>query len=84
MCFQESVEPLDSKQWMMIGGGVIGKYCNSQNPVLILANQEADKKVVTKDLNLKEGDVIQFKVRNVSVYRFPGDFQCETPFIIAY
>lgn len=47
---------------MSVAGGVIGKYCNSRNPVLILANQEADKKVITKDLNLQVGDVIQFKV----------------------
>jgi len=48
--------------WHTATGGVIGKYCNSRNPVLILANQEADKRVVTKDLRLKVGDVIQFKV----------------------
>ena len=47
---------------MTVAGGVIGKYCNSQNPVLILANQDADKKVITKDLKLNVGDVIQFKV----------------------
>ncbi|WAR26097.1 RELN-like protein [Mya arenaria] len=56
-----SVEPLDSGVWQTATGGVIGKYCNSRNPVLILANQESDKRVVTKDLNLKVGDVIQFK-----------------------
>ncbi|XP_060574508.1 reelin-like isoform X2 [Ruditapes philippinarum] len=60
--FNGSTEPLDSNMWMTVAGGVIGKYCNSQNPVLILANRDSDKKVITKDLNLQVGDVIQFKI----------------------
>ncbi|XP_052779173.1 reelin-like isoform X2 [Mya arenaria] len=78
--FNGSVEPLDSGVWQTATGGVIGKYCNSRNPVLILANQESDKRVVTKDLNLKVGDVIQFKI-NVGC---TNQFRWDHPVMLQY
>ncbi|XP_045165547.2 reelin-like [Mercenaria mercenaria] len=78
--FNDSVEALDSDVWMTIAGGVIGKYCNSRNPVLILANQEADKKVITKDLKLQVGDVIQFKI-NVGC---SNQFRWDHPVFLQY
>ena len=48
--------------WFSTADGVIGKYCNSGNPTLIMANQDHAKYVSTKDLTLQPGDVIQFKV----------------------
>ena len=61
--FQRSVEALDSGAWLSAAGAVIGKYCNSRDPVLILANLESDKMIITKGLqHLQPGDVIQFKV----------------------
>ena len=64
------MDPLHSGVWLTTADGVIGKYCNSGNPTLIMANQEHDKFVLTKDLVLQPGDVIQFKVRvNVNTVR---------------
>ena len=56
------MDPLDSGLWLTTSDGMIGKYCNSGNPTLIMANQQHDKFIVTKDLVLQPGDVIQFKV----------------------
>ncbi|KAL4226959.1 hypothetical protein ACF0H5_014936 [Mactra antiquata] len=78
--FNNSVEPMDSELWLMTAGGVIGKYCNSRNPVLILANQESDKRVVTKDLKLQKGDVIQFKI-NVGC---SNQFRWDHPVFLQY
>ncbi|KAL3853203.1 hypothetical protein ACJMK2_016762, partial [Sinanodonta woodiana] len=60
--FDNSADPQDSGVWSITSDGVIGKYCQSGNPTLILANQEADKIVMTKDLRLQPGDIIQFKI----------------------
>ena len=56
------MDPLDSGVWFSTADGVIGKYCNSGNPTLIMANQDHAKYVSTKDLILQPGDVIQFRV----------------------
>ena len=61
--FQTYPDPLESGNWMTVTDGVIGKYCQQSNPGLVLSNQPNDKMVVTKDLDLAEGHVIQFKVR---------------------
>ena len=53
---------MTSGEWLTITEGVLGKYCQARDPALILANQENDKYVITKDLDLQAGDVIQFKV----------------------
>ena len=58
---------MTSGEWLTITEGVLGKYCQARDPALILANQENDKYVITKDLDLQAGDVIQFKVNTCIV-----------------
>ena len=62
---QSVTEPLESGQWRTVTEGVIGKYCQSYSPSLIVGNQFSDKYIISKDLDLSPGDVIQFKVRVV-------------------
>ena len=62
---QSVTEPLESGQWRTVTEGVIGKYCQSYSPSLIIGNQFSDKYIISKDLDLSPGDVIQFKVRVV-------------------
>ncbi|KAL8563520.1 hypothetical protein ACOMHN_064345 [Nucella lapillus] len=60
--FDTSSDPLESGQWRTVTDGVVGKYCQSHSPSLILGNQPSDKYVVSKDLHLSPGDIIQFKI----------------------
>ena len=59
---QDHEDPVNSGKWLTITEGVRGKYCQAKDYTLILANQQNDKSVVTKDLQLQQGDVIQFRV----------------------
>ena len=53
---------MQSDQWRMVTEGIVGKYCGSTNPSLVMGNQVNDKFAVTHDVNLKPGDIIQFWV----------------------
>lgn len=60
--FQTQLNAIDNGVWSTITEGILGKYCQNRDRALILANQQNDKYVVTKDLALETGDVIQFRV----------------------
>ncbi|GAB1600886.1 reelin [Argonauta hians] len=66
--------------WLTVTDGVNGMFCESNTSALILANQENDKLVITKDMNLKEGDTIQFKI-NVDCNK---KFQWDHPVLFQY
>lgn len=65
--FQTGVDPLHSGQWRTVTEGAVGKYCQSKSPSLILGNQHNDKYVISKDLELSPGDVLQFKVMEIGI-----------------
>lgn len=65
--FQNQLNAIDNGVWSTITEGILGKYCQNRDRALILANQQNDKYVVTKDLALETDDVIQFRV---SVWNF--------------
>lgn len=60
--FESSVDPLDSGQWRTVTEGVVSKYCQSHSPSVIVGNQFNDKYIITKDLDISPGDIIQFKI----------------------
>lgn len=60
--FNTQLNAIDNGVWSTITEGILGKYCQNRDRALILANQQNDKYVVTKDLALETGDVIQFRV----------------------
>lgn len=60
--FQNQLNAIDNGVWSTITEGILGKYCQNRDRALILANQQNDKYVVTKDLALETDDVIQFRV----------------------
>lgn len=60
--FQTQLNAIDNGVWSTITEGILGKYCQNRDRALILANQQNDKYVVTKDLALETDDVIQFRV----------------------
>ncbi len=49
--------------WQMISEGMYMPYCGSDTATLMFSSQNQEKMAVTKDLNITEGDVIQFRVR---------------------
>lgn len=65
--FQTQLNAIDNGVWSTITEGILGKYCQNRDRALILANQQNDKYVVTKDLALETDDVIQFRA---SVWHF--------------
>lgn len=60
--FQTQLNAIDNGVWSTITEGILGKHCQNRDRALILANQQNDKYVVTKDLALETDDVIQFRV----------------------
>lgn len=78
--FNEHLDVLDSNVWSTVTEGVLGKYCQARDPALILANQENDKFAITKDLDLKAGDVIQFRI-NVGCSNL---FRLDHPVLLQY
>ncbi|KAL5013759.1 hypothetical protein ScPMuIL_008029 [Solemya velum] len=78
--FDNFVDPLDSGQWMTVTEGVLGKFCQTLDPTLVLGNQKNDKHIITKDLNLQPTDVIQFKI-NVEC---SGLFRWDHPVSLQY
>lgn len=66
--------------WLLVTDGINGKYCESDSGALILSNQENDKYVMTKDLELKAGDTIQFMI-NVDCQK---KFRWDHPVMLQY
>ncbi|XP_064633067.1 reelin-like [Lineus longissimus] len=52
----------DNKLWMTVTEGMLSPYCQSPGKALVLSNQQTTKMALTRDLLLKDGDVIQFKI----------------------
>ncbi|VDI77295.1 reelin [Mytilus galloprovincialis] len=78
--FNNHADPVKSGKWLTITEGVRGKYCQARDYTLILANQQNDKSVVTKDLRLQTGDVIQFRI-NVGC---STQFRLDHPVMLQY
>ncbi|KAK3103287.1 hypothetical protein FSP39_018199 [Pinctada imbricata] len=78
--FNDHADVMDSGMWLIVTEGVRGKYCQARDPALILANQENNKYVITKDLDLEAGDVIQFKI-NVGC---SNQFRLDHPVLLQY
>ncbi|ESO91434.1 hypothetical protein LOTGIDRAFT_228850 [Lottia gigantea] len=72
--FDASPDPFDSGQWLMVTEGINSKYCQSSMPVMVLGNQFNDKYAITKDLQLKMGDIIQFKINVGCGHRFRWNY----------
>eukprot|EP00058_Branchiostoma_floridae_P011776 XP_002597264.1 hypothetical protein BRAFLDRAFT_66399 [Branchiostoma floridae] len=50
-----------SEVWMEVNNGAPGKYCGSQDSVLLFNTAEGNRFAITKDLDIRPGDVLQFR-----------------------
>ncbi|KAJ8301142.1 hypothetical protein KUTeg_020129 [Tegillarca granosa] len=76
--FDGHINVQDSGVWSTVTEGVLGKYCQAADPTLILANQQNDKYAITKDLDLRPGDINvgcsnQFRFNHPVMLQFSHD-----------
>lgn len=58
----QSDSPSSPSVWLTITEAMYDTYCQSHDNVLMFVNQNNDKLAMTKDLLLRSGDIVQFKV----------------------
>ncbi|GFO21735.1 reelin [Plakobranchus ocellatus] len=60
--FNTYLDPIQSGQWRVITDGATGKYCGRLQPSLVMSNQVNRKLIISKDVQLKPGNVLQFEI----------------------
>ncbi|XP_078679043.1 reelin-like [Branchiostoma floridae x Branchiostoma belcheri] len=69
-----------SEVWMEVNNGAPGKYCGSHDSVLLFNTAEGNRFAITKDLDIRPGDVLQFRM-NIGC---TGSFTSAYPILLEY
>lgn len=59
---QQDSPSVDGDIWLTITEGMYAPYCESLDDTLMFADQQNEKFAMTKDMQLQNGDIIQFRV----------------------